>query len=97
MGKKSINIPPLKYKENNIEKNAKTDEEKANVFTHNLVKTCSINDIENQQYYKDTENRVKETLTRNIHKITPKHTINLQSIRDPRTNFLPFDNLDIIN
>ena len=96
-GKKRTITPPLKYKENNVDKTAKTDEEKAKIFADNLKNTCTINDIENQQYCQVTERRVKDSLQRNRDKITPKRNINLQSIRDPRTNTLPFNNLDIIN
>ena len=96
-GKKSCSTPPLKYKENNIDKTAKTDEEKTTLFTKNLSKTCTISNEENQQFCQETERRVKETLERNNNKITPIRIINLQQIRDPRTNTLPFDNLDIVN
>ena len=96
-GKKSCATPPLKYKENNIDKTAKTDEEKTNLFTKTLSKTCTISNEDNQQFCHETERMVKATLERNINKITPIQVINLQNIRDPRTNKLPFDNLDIVN
>ena len=96
-GKKKASTPPLKYKENNIEKTAREDHEKGKVFTQLLKHTCKISEEENQNFCQETERMVKLDLNRNLNKITPKWIINLQSIRDPRTNKLPFDNLDIIN
>ena len=40
---------------------------------------------------------VDDTIQQNIQKFTPIQIINLQSIRDPGTNTLPIDNLDIVN
>ena len=40
---------------------------------------------------------VNDTIQQNIQKFTPIQIINLQSIRDPGTNTLPIDNLDIVN
>ena len=62
-----------------------------------MEEICTIPEDENRQYCQITEQRVKEALQRNADKITPRWLINLQEIRDPRTNKLPFDNLDIIN
>ena len=49
-GKKRLPTPPLKYKENNIEKHAKTDREKTELFTKILKNNCTISREENQNY-----------------------------------------------
>ena len=96
-GKKRLPTPTLRYQENNINKTAKTDIEKNEIFTKILTANCNISNEENQQFCQNTERRVNETIQRNIQKFTPISIINLQSTRDPGTNTLPIDNMDIVN
>ena len=87
----------LIVQENGRNKIAKTDEEKAEVFTKIWSQVYRISPEDNQQFCKDTEQMVENTLNQNIDKITPKWRIDLQSIRDPNTNNLPITETDVIN
>ena len=96
-GGSKYTIPTLKQHINGTEQKATTDEEKEEVFTRILADTSQINPEENRQFCPINERRVKQTLLQNANRITPEWTINLQSIRDPVTNHLPINNLDIVN
>ncbi|CAL4058755.1 unnamed protein product, partial [Meganyctiphanes norvegica] len=96
-GGSNSHTPILKFMENGSEKIAKTDEQKVNVFTKQLEKTCSISAEENQEFCHETEIMVENELRRNTNELTTEWTINLHKIRDRRHNTLPFNNLDIVN
>ena len=57
-GKKRLPTPTLRYKENNMDRIAKTDIEKNELFTKILTANCNISNEENQQFCQITERRV---------------------------------------
>ena len=80
-GKKRQQTPFLKYKENGIEKIAKTDEEKTEISTRMWKEIYKITPEENKQFDEETERRVNQTIESNADKLLPKRTINLNEIR----------------
>ena len=94
-GGKRQETPNLINRVGNINIIAKTDEEKTNMFTGIWENICQITPEENQNFCANTEQRVENTLNRNMTKITPKWKINLQEIRN-NNNKLPIDEWDVI-
>ena len=84
----------LEVKINGRNRITKNDKEKVQVFTNVWTKINMISNEENQNFCQETEQRVKQHLITNSHKITPKWNIQLDSIKD-RNNRLPFTEYDV--
>ncbi|CAL4097163.1 unnamed protein product, partial [Meganyctiphanes norvegica] len=94
-GAKTRGSTNLITKVNGRDRIAKTDEDKEKVLTQIWSKVFQITPEENQQFCRETEERVEHTLNQNIDKITTKWNINLQDITDPHTNTLPITLNDV--
>ena len=92
-GSKQHNLPHLVIQENGRTKTAKTDKEKTEFFTKFWSNISQITEEENNNFCRDTEQRVNTHLSQNTHKTTPKWKIDLSTIKNEQGQ-LPFDDLD---
>ena len=94
-GGRRAGIGNLRVAENGNIREAKTDLEKVNLLTEISTRIHQITPEDNRHFCGVNEARVEDTLNQNADQINPKNLINLNEIRDPNTQALPFDSLDI--
>ena len=94
-GGRRAGIGNLRVIENGNLREAKTDLEKVNLLTEISSRIHQITPEDNRHFCGVTEARVEDTLNQNADQINPKRLINLSEIRNPNTQALPFDSLDV--